>query len=258
MGAPIGTVIGAAGDWRWTLVFVALLGAAAGIGVALLLKELPLPPQITLGRRLAPLADKRIVATLATTALAMSGIFTVYTYFAVVFDRATGENAVVLGALLVLWGTCGTLSNLSAGRMIDSIGSRWVLVTMLAILAMDIALTPWAGGWIGTAAPVIAVWGACGWGVLVPQQYRLVGLAPSIAPVVLGLNTASTYVGVATAGVVGAAGIETAGAHNLGFVGAVLIGLALAVSEFAARKWPLSSGPKTAGSLQPAGSVGPT
>ena len=198
-------------------------------------------PQVSRG------SDIAVGAAGQMTPLAMSGIFTVYTYFAVVFDRATGESAVVLGALPVLWGTCGTLSNLSAGRIIDSIGARRVLVKMLAILTADIALTPWAGEWIGTAAPVIAVWGACGWGVLVPQQYRLVSLAPSIAPIVLGLNTASTYVGVSTAGVVGAAGIETVGAHNLGFVGATLIGLALVLSEFAAHKWPLSPGPKSAG-----------
>src|SRR5579883_31719 len=116
-------------------------------------------PQVSRG------SDIAVGAAGQMTPLAMSGIFTVYTYFAVVFDRATGESAVVLGALPVLWGTCGTLSNLSAGRIIDSIGARRVLVKMLAILTADIALTPWAGEWIGTAAPVIAVWGACGWGV---------------------------------------------------------------------------------------------
>ena len=44
----------------------------------------------------------------------------------------------------------------------------------------------------------------------------------------LGLNSAATYLGVTSAGIIGAAGIQTIGAHSLGIVGAVLALLALA------------------------------
>jgi hypothetical protein len=43
--------------------------------------------------------------------------FTVYTYFAVVFERAIGGNSVVLGGLLVTWGVAGMISNPPVGRM---------------------------------------------------------------------------------------------------------------------------------------------
>lgn len=61
-------------------------------------------------------------------------------------------------------------------------------------------------------------------------------MAPSIAPILLGLNTASTYLGVSAAGVMGAMGIHVVGAHNLGLVGAALIALALVASEAASRR----------------------
>jgi DHA1 family inner membrane transport protein len=95
----------------------------------------------------------------------------------------------VLGGLLVIWGLAGTASNLLAGRLIDSIGSRKVLVAMLKALVIDIALTHWTGANIWTAGLAIAVWRACGWGIIAPQQHRLVTLAPSITSVVVGLNT---------------------------------------------------------------------
>lgn len=236
LGSPIGSVIGGLGDWRWTMVFVAVVAAIATLGVARLLPEVPLPPRITLAKRLAPIADSRVALTLGTTLLAMAGLFTVYTYFSVVFDRAINGNPLILGALLVLWGGAGTLANILVGRIIDTVGTRKVLLTMLVAVGLDIALLPWTSGSLWTAIPAIALYGAFGWGILVPQQHRLVALAPSSAPVVLGLNTASTYLGVTAAGLIGATGLQSIGAHQLGFIGAGLVLLALIVSEFAGRR----------------------
>ncbi len=191
---------------------------------------------MTLRDRIAPLADPRVVLTLATTLLTMGGVFTIYTYFSVVFDRVVGGSALLMGALLVIWGAAGTFANLLAGRLIDSIGNRTVIVLMLTTLLIDVALLPWTGATLSTAIVTIAIWGAAAWGVLVPQQHRLVTLAPQTAPVVLGLNTSCTYLGVSAAGLIGAAGIHTVGAHNLGFIGAALVAIGLVVSELASRR----------------------
>ena len=233
LGSPTGAVIGGLGDWRWTMAFVAALGTVAGLGVWAFLSDVPLPPAVSLSKRLAPLADARVGLTLATTFLGLTGIFTVYTYFAVAFDRAIGGNAVVLGGLLVLWGAASTFANLASGRLIDRIGSRKVILTMLTVLAIDSALMPWTSASLWTAVPAILIWGASGWGLLVPQQHRLVGLAPSIAPVLLGLNTAGSFFGISAAGVIGAAGIEAVGTHHLGLIGAALAVAALVVAELA-------------------------
>ena len=233
LGSPAGAVIGGLGDWRWTMAFVAGLGTIAGLGVLAFLAEVPLPPAVSLAKRLAPLTDARVGLTLATTFLGLTGIFTVYTYFAVAFDRAIGGNAVVLGALLVLWGAAGTFANLASGKLIDRIGSRKVILAMLTVLATDSATMPWTGAHLWTAVPAILIWGASGWGLLVPQQHRLVSLAPSIAPVLLGLNTAGSFFGISAAGIIGAAGIQVVGAHNLGLVGAGLAALAFLVAELA-------------------------
>lgn len=236
LGTPTGALIGGLGDWRWTMIFVAALGTISLAGVWAFLPEIPAAPAIGLRQRLAPLADARIGLTLLTTLVAMTGIFIPYTYFAVVFDRAIGGDATMVGALLVMWGLAGTASNLFAGRLIDTISSRKVIVTMLSILAIDVALTPWTGANAWTAALAIAVWGACGWGILVPQQHRLVTLAPSIAPVVVGLNSSGTHLGVTMAGIVGAAGLQVMSAHQLGLIAAGMLVIALFVSELASRR----------------------
>ena len=239
LGSPTGSVIGALGDWRWTMIFVSGLGSLAFLGVTIFLSNIPTPTALDLAKRLAPLRDSRVVLTLMTTLLAMGGFFTVYTYFSVVFDRAINGNPLVFGALLVAWGVAGTFGNLFTGRLVDHLGSRKVLLTVLTLAAIDMMLFGWTGANLWTATVAIVIWGVFSWSVQAPQQSRLVSLQPTLAPVVLGLNNTGTYLGVTSAGIIGAFGIQTIGAHNLGIVAAALVLFALAASEFAT--WQITS-----------------
>jgi predicted MFS family arabinose efflux permease len=235
LGSPMGTVIGGLGDWRWTMYFVSALGLAAAVGIMLLLKDLPLPAKVDLAARLAPLRDARVGWTLLTTFLGLAGNFLVYIYFSVVFDRVL-VNAIVFGALLVLWGSGGTVTNLVLSRVLDKVGSRKVVLAMLSVLIVDMALIPWASGALWSSVLVVAVWGLAGWGIIGPQQYRLVNIGPAIAPILLGLNTAATYLGTTAAGILGAVGIHLLGAHRLSYLAVVIFALGVATSEVAARR----------------------
>ena len=235
LGAPIGTVIGGLGDWRWTMFFVSFVGLAAAGGIATMLRDVPLPTRVSLAARVAPLKDARVGLTLATTLFAMAANFVIYTYFSVVFDRVL-TSAALFGALLVLWGSGGTVTNVVLSRLLDRFGPRPVLLTMLSVLALDMALLPWASAHLWSSVVAIAIWGITGWGIMGPQQYRLVGIAPTIAPVVLGLNTAATYLGVTLAGMLGAFGIHAFGGHQLPLFAVLFLVVAIAASELAGRR----------------------
>ena len=241
LGTPIGAVIGGLGDWRWTMAFVSILAGASAVGVWRLLAHVPLPPKITLAQRIKPVADPRISLTLLCTWLYQSGHFIIYTYFTVVFDRAIGHSALLTGVLLVIWGTSGTASNLIVGRLADSIGDRKLIFNMLVVLMLVVATVSWTGASLWTTVPALIVYGAFSWGLLAPQQRRLVTIAPQTAPVVLGLNTSCTYLGVTTAGIIGALGIPAVGAHHLGYLGASLVAVALGVAELASWRIRLSN-----------------
>ncbi|SFP30460.1 Predicted arabinose efflux permease, MFS family [Variovorax sp. PDC80] len=235
LGSPIGTVLGGLGDWRWTMYFVSAVGLAAGLGILVLLRQVPLTPQIGLRARLAPLKDSRIGWTLLTTYLGMAGNFLVYVYFSVVFDRVL-VNALVFGALLVVWGASGTLTNIALARVLDRTSPTRVMFVVLAAQAVDMAFLPWTSASLGPAVVAVAIWGATGWGIQGPQQYRLVNIAPPIAPVLLGLNTAATYLGVTTAGILGAVGIHLLGAHYLSLLSVGVFMLAIFTSHMAGRR----------------------
>ena len=61
------------------------------------------------------------------------------------------------------------------------------------------------------------------------------GIAPSIAPLVLGLNNSATFLGTTAAGIIGAVGIKVIGGNYLGLLAAALAAAALVAAELAAR-----------------------
>jgi predicted MFS family arabinose efflux permease len=67
------------------------------------------------------------------------------------------------------------------------------------------------------------------------QQTRLVGLATHLAPVSIALNSSGIYLGQAFGAMAGGLIIAHRGTNALSWVGAILFGLALAIS-FAAQR----------------------
>ncbi len=236
LGAPLGTFIGGLLDWRATMWFVAAVGTLAGIGVSLRLSDIPTPPPVSLSKRLAPLGDTRVLLTLMTTLLTYAGLFLVYTYIGLGFDRATGGNPRVLALLLLLWGVSATIGNLVAGKLTDRFGSRHIIVAAIIALGVDFVLLPWSSASIVTAIPALIVWGLGGWGLVVPQQHRLIHTAPAAGPLVLGLNSAALYIGVSMSGLIGGAAINLVAPHNLGLAATPFIVAALLVAEWAYRQ----------------------
>jgi MFS transporter, DHA1 family, inner membrane transport protein len=235
LGSPMGTFIGGLGDWRTTMWFVTIVGLIAWVAVYAMLPSIPPLPAVSLRQRLAPLNDSRITLTLLTTMVAFAGLFAVYTYIGVAFERITDGRPNVLAGLLLLWGFAATAGNLAAGKLTDRYGSRYVIIGALAIAALNFALLPWSSAHLWSAAFAIVAWGVCGWGLLVPQQHRLITVSPGAAPLLLGLNAAALYVGVSASGVIGAAAIDLFDRHQLGYVGAALVAASLVIAEQAYR-----------------------
>lgn len=235
LGAPLGTFIGGFGSWRATLWFVAILGLVATLGVWTMLSAVPQPPRITLRERLAPVRDLRIALTLLTSLFAFGGFLMVYTYAGLVLAHVTGGDASLLAGLLLLWGIAATVGNGLSGRLVDRFDSRRIIGAGLCVALVNFCALPWTSVHPLGAAIALTVWGVCGWGLLVPQQHRLVKIAPHAAPLLLALNNTATYGGLACSGVLGGLALLFVDGRYLSLVGAGLIGIAWALAEAAHR-----------------------
>lgn len=236
LGSPLGTFIGGFGGWRTTLWFVAALGAVAMIGVWTMLPAVPRPAPVGLRERIAPMRDARIALTLLTSLFAFGGFLMVYTYAGVVLQRVTHGDERMLAALFLLWGVAATAGNFIAGRLVDRFDSRRVIDAMLWIAIVNFCLLPWTAAHAFGAIVSLTIWGLCGWGLIVPQQHRLVHAAPQVAPLVLALNNTATYIGLAGSGVLGGLVLRTIDARYLSVVAAALIVVAFVCAEAAYRR----------------------
>jgi predicted MFS family arabinose efflux permease len=233
LGSPLGTFIGGLGGWRATLWFVAFLGLAAMVAVWWLLDNVRLPERIGLRERFAPVRDARVALALLTNVFANGGLLMVYTYAGLVLDRATGGDEGVLAAVLLAWGVSATVGNLVAGRLVDRFGSRGVMNVALAVAIADFCVLPWTSASLAGAVVSLVVWGFCGWGVIVPQQHRLVKIAPQVAPLLLALNNTATYGGLACSSLLGGLVLLHIDRHRLSLVGAGMLLVALLLAELA-------------------------
>jgi DHA1 family inner membrane transport protein len=230
LGAPIGTFIGGFGSWRTTLWFVAALGLVAMIGVWTLLRSVPQPARITLRERLAPVRDIRIALTLLTSLFAFGGFLMVYTYAGLVLRPVTGGDARVLAGMLLIWGIAATAGNMVAGHLVDRFDNRTIINVGLCVAVINFCALPWTSAYFWTAAISLIIWGLIGWGLIVPQQHRLVKIAPHVAPLLLALNNTATYGGLACSGILGGLVLLYIDPMYLSFVGAGLIAIALALA----------------------------
>jgi len=236
LGSPIGTFIGGFGTWRTTLWFVTLLGLVAMIGVWTMLPSVAQPQPIKLRDRLAPVRDTRVALTLLTSLFAFGGFLMVYTYAGVVLNRVTHGDERLLAGLFLVWGVAATVGNLLAGRLVDKFASRHIINAMLCIAAINFCALPWTSAHVVSAVIALIVWGLCGWGLIVPQQHRLVQVSPQVAPLLLALNNTATYIGLACSGVLGGVVLQSTGGRYLSVVAAALIALALILAEAAYRR----------------------
>ncbi len=241
LGAPIGSEIGAWGDWRMTFALVAVLAFLAVAGLMFgLPRELPLS-RIPLAERLSVLRRPEILATLATMTAALAGCFTVFVYLAPLIGSATGAGAGIVTIAMLASGVGGAFGNAIGGRLADRFGSVRVMRIILVLLTLVfLAITPSAALLPpALAAPALvaafALWGAIGWAFLPAEASRIVQLAPEAAIVSLSLNSSAVYVGVALGAGLGGLVVAFATPADLGIAAAACCLVALAMLALSLR-----------------------
>ncbi|MEV6230976.1 MFS transporter [Saccharopolyspora shandongensis] len=231
LGAPLGTALGAVSGWRMTMWFVAGLAVLGLLGVLRLVPaDVAAPTPESLRARFAPLADRRVLVVLATTLIGFTAVYLPYTYIAAVFAPATAGSGIRLAVLMFLLGVIGTIGNFAAGGLADRIGGRKVVALALAWLVVSLLVLPLTTGSFGLATTEIVFFGIAAFAITTPQQHRLITLSPGSASVLVSLNAAILYLAIAASGIIGAIGIEWAGAQYLGFIAAALAAVALLLS----------------------------
>ncbi len=234
-GMPAMTLIADLAGWRWAYGLLALLSAAALIGVWTTLPKGLFADRLSLGSWGRVFTNPAILTVLAVTAVQLLGQFALYPYLAAELARRTGAEAGAIALILSLYGVAGLTGAAIATRLVGRIGvQNGVMICLVSILT-GVVLWALLGGTVPGAAFAVFVWGlgfAAGTSL---QQARLIAISPALSSASVALNTSVLYAGQAGGSAIGGVLIAAQQQVWLAVFAGGLIVLAMVISQVAQR-----------------------
>lgn len=200
LGVPLSLMIADQTGWQAALWLVTLLGLLALVGLAVMLPALPAAPASSLRQKLAILADGHVVTILLVSLLAAIASLGMYTFIAPLLADPDHGAVRSVTPYLWIWGIGGVLGSFLIGPVVDRVRGPVLVLAIMLILAASLFLLPLTaalGAWL--AVLPIALWGAVGWALQVPQNNELIlaRQAQGDGNLAIALNESALYLGSA-------------------------------------------------------------
>ena len=200
LGVPLSLLLAQQLGWTAALWLVAMLGALALAGLLWKLPPLAAAPAMSLRRKLALLADRQVLTILLVSLLAAIASLGMYTFIAPLLAWSAHGAAMSATPFLWAWGVGGIAGSMLVGRWADKVAAPKLTWLILLLLALALCALPLAAGWSAwlMLAP-IALWGAAGWALQVPQNQRLLAVRARQGDgnLAIALNESALYLGSA-------------------------------------------------------------
>jgi predicted MFS family arabinose efflux permease len=237
IGVPAGLLLGAHAGWRATLLLVAALAVAAGVGIAVFLPAISTPPPPGLKARFAALGDRFVLGRVSVMLVLGIANLGLYTYLAAILHHSAGITTGQLPVYLLVWGAGGAAGNTLIGWLLDKGRHPARLLTgMICVLAAALFLLPIAATGPAGVAVLLFAWGFAAWSLQVPLQYQLTTTIPEHAATAVALLASAVYLGSA----IGSAGngilLDATSSTVLPIAAGALALLALALNHLTAHQ----------------------
>lgn len=203
LGVPLGTYIGLNVGWRMSFVMVAILALISLLAVWQIVPTGIQTAKVDLGVFRRAMNSPVIVGLLLVTMFQLAAQLSLFTYLTPYLQARTSLGAVGITLLFLCNGVAGFFGNLLGGYLSDYIGAKMTTLIFLILLALSFPLVPLVENSLLIGALALGTWGAFGLGFNAPQQTRLIGIAPSLASAVLGLNASFLYLGISAGSALG-------------------------------------------------------
>lgn len=233
-GVPVGAWLGGLYGWRSTFVMITVVAVLAAAVLAARMPPLPGAAGGSLGQRLQPLRNARVLRLVLAAFLSGSGGLMFYSYLAPVLARVHGGTG-PLPLVLLLVGVVGVPSAFLGGWWADRYGGRTARLLVTGGHAVALAIL---AGLVAVRAPLplfavgIGVWALFAWALNPPLQASTIEASPESPMGAVALNISGLYLGTAVAGALGGFLVDGPGVAWVPVVGAVLLALAVASAWF--------------------------
>jgi MFS transporter, DHA1 family, inner membrane transport protein len=220
VGVPLGAWLGLNFGWRVPIWLACACSALALCAVAALVPRDIRAPGASFVGLSALLRRADVAAALGMTLLYFGAIFSVFSFIGAVLQALSPMSGAKMSLTLMLFGVAGVCGTLVGGWATDRFGSVRTLRFLLGQFLLTLLLVPLTQGHYLPMLAAFVAWGVAGFGMMTPQQSRLVAIDISRSPVLLSLNSSMMYFGMALGAAVGGAAVSVTGFERLAWVGA--------------------------------------
>jgi DHA1 family inner membrane transport protein len=227
VGVPLGSWLGLRYGWATPVWLAGAMSALAWLALLRLVPSDIQAPGASFAGLGALLARGDVLSALGVTLLYFGAIFCVFAFIGPVLRSLSPLSDGQLSLTLMLFGLAGVCGTLLGGWATDRFGAQRTLRTQLGLFAVTMSLVPLTQGHLALMLAAFVGWGVCGFGMMAPQQSRLVAIDLARSPVLLSLNSSMMYFGMALGAALGGALLPAVGFERLAWVGAPLAGAAL-------------------------------
>lgn len=239
-GVPLGTFIGQHFGWRETFLAVSALGVIAFIGSLLFVPaSIRHTPPASLLQQARVLAEPRLLLVYAKTAIGYGGSFIPFTFLAPILQDVSGFSAGAVGLVMLVYGVSVAIGNIWGGRLADRHGPIAALRIVFALLAAVLFVLTFTAPHKWLVLATVLAWGAVAFGNVPGLQVYVVKQAehhtPQAVDVASGLNIAAFNLGIAGAAWAGGLIVEHLGLMQTPWIGALVVLVALALTELSGR-----------------------
>lgn len=226
LGVPAATWLGQQAGWRTAFLAVAGLALIAMVGVAVLLPTTA-PQDGHASAGAAP--DARAFWLLITvTGIAITGVFTAYTYLIPFLTEIGGFSASAVSALLLVFGAAGLGGVAISGYLADRRPRLAVLLPMV-LLAVSLLGLHLVGAHPAAVVALVALWGFAIPQVPTTMQSRVLVVAPGSTDVGSAMMGSVFNLGIAGGALLGGVLLPHAGLRGVFLTGGLVLVAALAV-----------------------------
>jgi len=200
LGVPAGLMIAEQLGWASTMWLIAILGLVSMVGLAIKLPALPASEASTLREKFAILKDRKVTLILTVSLLAAVSSLGLYTYIAPMMANESFGGISNITPWLWVWGIGGVVGSFLIGPIADRVSGPKLVAIIMLMLAVSLAALPFTAGINAWLAMVpIAIWGAVGWALQVPQNNQLISAREGLGGgnVAVALNESALYLGSA-------------------------------------------------------------
>lgn len=200
LGVPLSLLLAEWLGWQAALWLVTLLATLAWLGLARRLPGLPATAVQTLRSKCALLADTRVLTVLTVSLLAAVASLGMYTFIAPLLAEPAYGGVQGITPYLWTWGLGGIVGSILVGPVAERVRGPQLTLMIMLILAASLLALPLAAAispWL--AMLPIALWGAVGWALQVPQNNQLISARERQGDgnLAVALNESALYLGSA-------------------------------------------------------------